>query len=69
MVKCTKRNYDCLNIWNYIGYSRENRRYITCTKCYYKISKEKAINSYNEWKAKNKKEAEKLEKELFVVVK
>lgn len=61
MVKCTKRNDDCLNMWNYIGSNIKNRKYITCTKCYYKIPKEKAIRAYQEWKEKNKKDAEKLE--------
>lgn len=66
MVKCVKRNDDCLNMWNYVGYNTKNRKYITCTKCYYKIQKEKAIRAYQEWKNKNKKEAEKIEKKLNV---
>ena len=66
MVKCTKRNDDCQYTWNWIGQNgnREKRRFITCPACGYRIRKDKAIKSYQEWKNKNKKEAEKLEIKL-----
>lgn len=66
MVKCTKRNDDCQYVWGWIGRNnnKEKRRFITCPACGFKIKKEKAIRAYQEWKNKNRKEAEKLENEL-----
>ena len=69
MVKCVKRNDDCQYTWNYIGYNHRERKRICCPSCHFNISKEKAIRAYNEWKIKNKKEAKRLERELFTKVK
>ena len=66
MVKCAKRIDDCQYIWNYLGKNGNEKKYITCPSCHYKINKRKAIQSYNDWKKENKKEAEMLEKRYLL---